>query len=173
MVLRPGEPVRLHHAARGALSRSVDVVQLQDLAFCDGGLDRPNDRRHLQVPTLLEQPDARYQLAGPSRLDADIAATSFRSADLAESPNGIGPLAASATATAVASSDVKLSGGKLISGSTEYPPPGPGVAQIGTPDCWSAEMSRSIVRTLTSNRSASSVAVRARGADARSTSAIA
>ena len=55
----------------------------------------------------------------PSRFAADIAATSLRSAERAASPNGMGPLAASATAIAVASSALKFSGGRLMDGSTE------------------------------------------------------
>ncbi len=87
-----------------------------------------------------------------------MTAVSFLSAERPATAKGIARVTASAVAIAAASPGVRFRGGSVVSALSPYPPPGPGCAQMGTPASWSASRSRSTVRVVTSNRSASSQA---------------
>ena len=63
MILRSGEPVRLHPAAFRPLAGPVDVVELEHLAIGHRGLDRPHHGRDVEVAALLQEVNARHELA--------------------------------------------------------------------------------------------------------------
>src|SRR5437588_5035270 len=65
VVAAPGEPKGLDQARRGAVPVPVHVVQLEDLAAQDGGLDGPNDGGAGQLSGALEEADAVGEVAGP------------------------------------------------------------------------------------------------------------
>jgi hypothetical protein len=91
----------------------------------------------------------------PLRAVADIAATTLCRAVRAAPAKGVGPLRAMASAIAAALLAVKFNGGRVCGRVDGVAAARAGIAQMGTPASCRARMSRWMVRTPTSNRSAS------------------
>lgn len=163
-----GEQSGRFHRSVAFASCRIDVGQPQHRVGGEGlfhcGADRGVGRRGQRNDPCGQVPAAAE--AGPV-IDAAI----FWAAVRAAPAYGVrASAAARATASAQASSTVKRTGGRVMAGSIDQPPPRPGALRTGTPASISTWRSRCTVRVLTSNRAASSATVSCRGAAARNSS---